>query len=365
MLTFLHGADFHLDSPFRSLPPEQAAERRQEQRQLLTRLGDTARETGADLIFLSGDLFDGQRARPETLHALYQVLEEVEGEVFLAPGNHDPYSPGSPYGKLTWPSHVHIFSDGEPQRIELPELGAVVYGSAFTSLYRMDGPLEGFRARDEGLVRFGCFHGDLSSANSRYGPVTVEEISSSGLDYLALGHIHTASGLQRAGRTYYAWPGCPEGRGFDETGDKGIYLGQWNNGRVTLDFLPLACRRYLTPQIDITGREPQEALEEFLRGAAPEDILRITLVGERDEAEPPDLTALTALVSSYFYSASLRDGTSLASSLWARREEDSLTGLFLRSMAKRMETAAPEETLILERAVRFGLAALEGREEPK
>lgn len=39
MLTFLHAADFHLDSPFHALPPEQAAERRQEQRQLLTRLG--------------------------------------------------------------------------------------------------------------------------------------------------------------------------------------------------------------------------------------------------------------------------------------------------------------------------------------
>ena len=33
MLTFLHAADFHLDSPFHALPPEQAAERRQEQRQ--------------------------------------------------------------------------------------------------------------------------------------------------------------------------------------------------------------------------------------------------------------------------------------------------------------------------------------------
>ena len=27
MITFLHGADFHLDSPFHALSPEQAAER--------------------------------------------------------------------------------------------------------------------------------------------------------------------------------------------------------------------------------------------------------------------------------------------------------------------------------------------------
>ena len=96
MLTFLHAADFHLDSPFHALPPEQAAERRQEQRQLLTRLADTARQAQVDLVFLAGDLFDGQRARPETVQALYQVLEELEAEVFLSPGNHDPYSPTSP-----------------------------------------------------------------------------------------------------------------------------------------------------------------------------------------------------------------------------------------------------------------------------
>lgn len=365
MLTFLHAADFHLDSPFHALPPDQAAERRQEQRQLLSRLADTARQAEVQLIFLAGDLFDGQRARPETVQALYQVLEELEAEVFLAPGNHDPYSPASPYGKFTWPDHVHIFTTPAPQRVELPQLGAVVYGGAFTSPYRMDGPLEGFHAQEEGVAAFGCFHGDLSSVHSRYGPIRQEEIAASGLNYLALGHSHSASGLQRAGKTYYAWPGCPEGRGFDETGDKGVYLGQLRNGWVTLDFVPLARRRYLTPSLDITGRDPTQALEAFIHTARPEDILRISLTGARDPDNEPDLTALTALASGYFYSASLYDNTTLSQALWARMEEDTLTGLFLRNMARRLQEAAPSERPLLERAVRFGLAALEGREEPK
>ena len=38
MLQFIHAADFHLDSPFRALPPERAAERRRESRELLSRL---------------------------------------------------------------------------------------------------------------------------------------------------------------------------------------------------------------------------------------------------------------------------------------------------------------------------------------
>ena len=236
MLTFIHAADFHLDSPFQSLSPDQAAERRQEQRQLLSRLAKTVRESRADLLFLAGDLFDGQRARPETVQILYHTLEELEAEVFLSPGNHDPWTPGSPYGRLTWPEHVHIFSTNSPERIVLPQLNAVVYGSAFTSLYRMDGPLEGFRvsAEDKRMATFGCFHGDLSSAGSRYGPITTEQIAASGLDYLALGHIHAASGLQKAGKTWYAWPGCPEGRGFDETGEKTVNLVELDGERCKI-----------------------------------------------------------------------------------------------------------------------------------
>ena len=34
-IKFLHAADLHLDSPFAALPPEQAARRRREQRELL------------------------------------------------------------------------------------------------------------------------------------------------------------------------------------------------------------------------------------------------------------------------------------------------------------------------------------------
>ena len=48
-----------------------------------------------------------------------------------------------------------------------------------------------------------------------------------------------------------------------------------------------------------------------------------------------------------------------------RAGEDTLTGLFLRTMRKRLDEAPEEEKPGLERALRFGLAALEGREEPR
>ena len=74
MVKLIHGADFHLDSPFAGLTPEQAARRRGEQRELLERLGQLARDRGAELVLLAGDLLDGRQTYRETAQALAQSL---------------------------------------------------------------------------------------------------------------------------------------------------------------------------------------------------------------------------------------------------------------------------------------------------
>ena len=70
MLKIIHGADFHLDSPFAGLSPERAAQRRGEQRELLDRLAGLAREKQADLVLQAGDLLDSEREFRETAQAL-------------------------------------------------------------------------------------------------------------------------------------------------------------------------------------------------------------------------------------------------------------------------------------------------------
>lgn len=363
MLTFLHGADFHLDAPFRSLQPEQAAARRGEQRLLLRRLADAARDYQADLILLAGDLLDGDRVYYETAEALRETLGSIPARIFIAPGNHDPYVPGqSLYNRLAWPENVHIFRSPAVESIPVPELGCVVHGCAFCERHRTDSPLAGFSAPADGALHLGCFHGDLDSPGSRYGPLSAEEIRGSNLDYLALGHVHGRSGLRRAGKTLYAYPGCPEGRGFDETGDKGILLGRMENGTVSMDFLPLGGRRYWELPLDVTGISPADAVEALLPRLSSRDSYRLILTGTCEEVEEASLLALAA---PHCFSVALLDRTRPPEDLWARRTEDTLTGLFLRTLRDRLDRATPEELPVLERALRFGLAALEEREAPR
>lgn len=155
MIKLIHGADLHLDSPFSGLTPEQAAARRQEQRELLDRLAGLARERGADLLLLSGDLLDSSRTYRETAQALARSLGSLPCPVFLAPGNHDFYGPRSLYAALDWPENVHIFTSGEVRRVEIPGLDCVVYGRAFLGPREDRSPLEGFRAERDGRVQLG------------------------------------------------------------------------------------------------------------------------------------------------------------------------------------------------------------------
>lgn len=364
MVKVIHGADFHLDAPFSALPPEHAAQRRAEQRQLLHRLAELSNREEADLVLLSGDLFDGAQVYGETLEALAQALGTIQAPVFIAPGNHDFWSERSAYEEVRWPEQVHIFTKPGVETVELPELKCCVHGAAFTAPGREDRVLEGFHAPADGMTHIMVLHGDMA-ADSRYGPITEEDIVLSGLDYLALGHIHACSGLQRAGGTAWAYPGCPEGRGFDELGDKGVLCGTVDKGTVQLDFVPLCQRRYLIREVDVTGQDPAAALSAALPQEESPDFCRILLTGERG-LEALDGKALERLAAPWYFSVTVRDKTHMGRDLWARAEEDTLTGLFLQDMSRRLEEAEDEESRsAVELAVRFGLAALENREDPQ
>ncbi len=184
MLRFLHAADFHLDSPFRSLEVEQAVARRRESRELLERLARHAARVQADVVLLSGDLFDSDNAYRETAEALARALGSIPAPVFSGPGQPRLVRPGSPYAALDWPENVHIFAYAV-ESVELPELNTVVHGAAFTAPEQTDSLLEGFIAPADGKCHLMVLHGDVGASEARYDPLTEEEIARSGLTYLA------------------------------------------------------------------------------------------------------------------------------------------------------------------------------------
>lgn len=359
LLTIIHGADFHLDSPFSGLSPQRAAQRRGEQRQLLSALAALAREKGADLVLLAGDLLDGRQTYRETAQALARALGDIPCPVFLAPGNHDYMSPASLYATLEWPENVTVFTGGELAAVELPHLGCVVHGRGFQAPREEQDPLAGFQAPQDGKIHLMVLHGEVEGQGN-YAPIARENIARSGLAYLALGHIHQCSGVQREGNTCWAYPGCPEGRGFDETGEKGVLCLEVDENGCRGELIPLGKRRYETLSVDLTNSEkPLETLLAALPRETERDVYRLTLTGEREE--DLDLEGLKRALEPRFYGLTLLDRTRVRGDVWRRMEEDTLTGLFLRALEP--QCRQEPDNRVLQLAVRYGLAALEKGED--
>lgn len=246
------------------------------------------------------------------------------------------------------------------QTIPFPQYGCAVHGAAFTAPEETaDRVLSGFTAPDDGLVHIGLLHGELTGSDSRYRPLTTAAVAASGLHYLALGHVHGCTGVLRMGSVPYAYCGCPEGRGFDELGDKGFLAGQVSSEGAELQFVPFARRRYRIMEVDVTDGDPAALVSAALPAGAEEDIYRVVLTGS--PAAPVSPERVQSALSGRCCALQVRDKTTARQELWDKCGEDTLRGLFLQQLRSTCG-ADPQSQRLMEQAAAFGLAAIDDRE---
>lgn len=352
MIKILHSADWHMDSPIQGRTPEQTALLKQALLQLPGKIAAIAKAEGCQIMLLGGDIFDGS-ATPESIAAVKAALEEAQIPVFVSPGNHDFVNLQSPWLREKWPSNVHIFTEPVMRGVDVPALHCRVYGAAFTS---MDAPalLDGFQA-EEGVLSLGVLHGDPTQSTSAYCPITGDQLRTSGLAYLGLGHIHKGDQL-RAGSTLCAWPGCPMGRGYDEQGEKGVLIVTVDE-TATARFLPLDTPRFYDLTCPVEG-DAQAALSRLLPAAGGQDFYRITLTGECPTPDPEALSQHFA----HFPNLTLRDSTVPPMDLWANVGDDSLEGVYFSLLHDAMNTEDEKTRELAQMAARISRQLLEGRE---
>lgn len=346
-LKLLHSADWHLDSPLASFSTEEQEELRRSQRQIPFLLANVCRKEKCDLVLLAGDIFDSLHYTRESLDALRRGLELCGVPVLISPGNHDFCCPGSPWIAEQWPKNVYIFTSGLSY-IDFPSLECRIYGAGFQS---MDCPplLDGFRAEKVSRYSIGLFHGDPVMKSSPYNPITAAQIQSSGLDYLALGHIHQ-SGAFEAGKTLCAWPGCPMGRGWDETGKKGFYLVSLDE-KASLQTRLLNLPRFYNLEVDIS----KSNVSDFLPAIQTKDHYRVTLTGTGE-------INLDELYSKFRHIPYLTiiDRTERPVDVWEDAGQDSLRGTFFRLLQEEMEYSDSPEVYQL--AAEISRRLLDGKE---
>lgn len=179
-------SDLHLEARFAWAPHEVGRERRDALRQCLRRIAALAVEWGVDAVCCGGDLYEHDRHRPDTAAFLRDVFAGLDPiPVYLAPGNHDWFGPGSLYAGTRWSPNIHVFTQPQLTPVTLAD-GLTLWGAAHHSPKTTPNLLDGFRV-DRGGVHLALFHGS--------------ELGAFGDD--PHGRRHAPFGPSRSGR-----PGC-------------------------------------------------------------------------------------------------------------------------------------------------------------
>ncbi len=372
-IRILHTADLHLDSAFQSAAPAQAEARRQALRQALLDMADYVAAEHIDIVLMAGDLFDEGFVTPETVKALQKTFERMsQAEIFIAPGNHDPYTGGSVYAARLFPPHVHVFSEETLRKYTCPRLPVTVFGWAFTQSSYMNSPLAGYRAEDDGRLQLLCGHGCFDAPLSAKAPLTAGDIQAFGAHYAAIGHIHTDHEVKRIGHSYYGYCGCLMGRSFDETGRMGVHVITARQGgegwQLSFDRKSFASYHYEKLVLDVTGAPDVKSVAAAITRAIKEEgydaqtLLRVTLTGELAPDFPTmSLQNCSAACGEGLELLTVEDKTLPIFDTAVLRSDMSIRGEVYRAFLPLLSEGTQQERTQAGLALKAALAALEGR----
>lgn len=379
-LRILHLADVHLDRAFAGVGAygEVAHRRREGLREALRRAGESARRLSCDAVTIGGDLYEHERAGPQTGAFLAELFSSWQpAHVFLAAGNHDACLPGSVLLRTEWPDNVHVFTEPELQPVALGD-GVTLWGLSHRDPAWTGDPLDCPPVGGEGGVHLALFHGaELGSrpANkSIHGPFHAEHIRERGFTLALCGHYHRRRLDAAIGLVY---PGSPEPLTFDEEGDRGPVLVEIDGGgRVRLE--GLVTNRWQARQFecDVDGAEGAAQIYESIRRAAVETMrglgagrrvapertmLRLTLRGEVAAEVNVDTSVVEATITDATGAAvvRVRDLSRPSVDIAGATSDLTTRGEFTRAMLTELESEQdPSRRAIVEDALRYGLQAL-------
>ena len=361
-LKILHTADIHLDASFPSLGSKESL-RRKDLLDCFDRLINLAIKNEVHLFVVAGDLFDHPRPSAATVGKVQAGLQRLSDRGILPvllPGTHDHIvAPDTIYYRASFPGAVLLDAPRVESPVSVSVAGVAVhlYGFAYHPRYSTDA-LGGMKRRALSGVHLGFLHGSLKGSpewehRPKDLPFSFADIKDWGLDYVALGHYHNFALLREGDKTLACYPGTPEGRRFGENGSRHCALVSLKKDGVSVESLVTNQRTLQEKTLDLTGMTSEDDMAAAARALAdPNLILRLTLTGVLETPFEPE--RLQERCEDEFFHLELRDKTDLFDSALVREieVEDTVRGLFVRRVRHLLEKVAPEETPILEDALR-------------
>ncbi|MBP5255375.1 MAG: DNA repair exonuclease [Lachnospiraceae bacterium] len=361
-MKLIHTADLHLDSRLTgNLDREKAKIRKTEILHTFTRITDYAAENGVSGVLIAGDLFDTASVSATARNVvLAGIAGHPEITFFWLRGNHDRDNFLS--GLEEVPPNLKQFRDRwtsyrfGPVTVTGAELNRENAGALFQSLF-LEYP-------DINIV---MLHGQemKSRLKDKTEVIELPSLKNRNIDYLALGHIHSYKAEKLDSRGVYCYPGCPDGRGFDECGEKGFVLLHVDEEtkQVRPEFVPFSSRTLYTVEADVTGcantPEIEQAVRAKLGQAYPaSSLLKVLLTGRVPVECEKDVLYLETVLGRQYFHVRVEDCTELSVNYEDYLYDRSLRGEFVRLVMADGTLSGEEKGAV----IRTGFRALSGEE---
>lgn len=388
MLRLLHTADVHLGARHSDLG-EQAAAQRERQFAAFKSAVDLAIEDKVDIVLIAGDLFDSNtqpRRSVERVAAELRRLAAAKIRTVVIPGTHDVYDRASIYrvhdlaalaGSTEDDDLVTVLTPDRPS-VHLAACDVVIHGPVFATKRAPHSPLRDLKVKggDGATWHVGMVHGSLAIPDRTDRDevvVTREEIEATGLDYLALGHWHSAQ-QGRAGSTTYAYAGAPEPVAVTQDGAGKVLLvtlDETSGTRtVTIDEKVVGRTRFRKLDIDAASVSDQpELIARVGSEADPDLVLDVRLTGVRPDELDLAIDEIEDQLKSRFLKVRVRDQSVPALTHGTLPSPETIPGAFIRNVEGRIaeleadgSDSAAAEAAELRDVLRLGRLLLAGHE---
>ncbi len=286
---FVHAADLHLDTPFKGIgatTPAVATALREASLEAFDNLVALCLARRAAFLVIAGDIYDGAdrgiRAQLRFRTGLDR-LSQAGVATFVVHGNHDPVDSG--WSAVTeWPPLVTIFRTAGVDAVPVVVDGVQVALVQGISYWRRD-VTENLALRFSGRrgpgLQVGLLHCNVSGVGEghrAYSPCSVEDLAQVGLDYWALGHVHSRTVL--SGRPYgdepwIVYPGNLQARSPkpSERGPKGAVVVEVRGGDVAeIEFVACDRIRFATVSVDLSPLRSLDSVRDALEEAAQSEL---------------------------------------------------------------------------------------------
>ena len=358
-MKFVHIADMHFDTSFTTLTNKAnlGDVRRLDQRQAFNKVINYIKENNIPYLFIAGDFYEHEYIRLSTIEYINNLFMQIpETQIFISPGNHDPYLKDSFYNKFYWSENVHIF-DAKLSVVEQEDVD--IYGYGFDDFYYTNHDLENTDIKNPDKINVLIAHGSLNASDTLdkdYNPLSEKLIEEKGFDYVALGHIHKLD-YNRKENQRIVYPGSTVSMGFDELGAHGMIVGDVEKNSIKLEFIPIDNKEFVIKEIDVTEILDLDELATIINNFeyAENTYYKISLMGKRNFEI--DLYKLNKLIIASNI-IKIKDYTKLNYDLNKISKENTLKGLFVKEIMRKMEEN-PDDEEVLQSALDIGFEILD------